>query len=118
MQIFIFITCAFCGVTSGVVYDILYIARCAVCGIRKEAFTLKDRIFTIACDVVYCLIFCAMFIFTSVMFNFYELRLYMLIGCILGALTYLKSFHVIVAFFVKKVYNKITRKKSAKIKET
>ncbi len=118
MQIFIFITCAFCGVISGVVYDILYIARCAVCGIRKEAFTLKDRIFTIACDVVYCLIFCAMFIFTSVMFNFYELRLYMLIGCILGALTYLKSFHVIVAFFVKKVYNKITRKKSAKIKET
>ena len=118
MQIFIFITCAFCGVISGVVYDILYIARCAVCGIHKEAFTVKDRIFTIACDIVYCLIFCAMFIFTSVMISFYELRLYMLLGCILGALLYLKSFHVIVAFFVKKVYNKLVQRKLKKIRET
>ena len=118
MQIFIFITCAFCGVISGVVYDILYIARCAVCGIHREAFTVKDRIFTFACDIVYSLIFAAMFIFTSVMFSFYELRFYMLLGCILGALLYLKSFHIIVAFFVKKVYNKITQRKSEKIKET
>ncbi|MDE6001528.1 MAG: hypothetical protein K2G96_04320, partial [Clostridia bacterium] len=67
MQIFIFITCACCGVISGIVYDILYIARCAVCGVEKQAYTAKDRIFIVACDILYCLIFAVMFGFTSVM---------------------------------------------------
>ena len=92
MQIFIFLTCACCGILSGVVYDVLYIARCAVCGIHKQAYTVKDRIFTAACDILYCLV-------------------YMFIGCVVGALLYLKSFHIFVAFSVKKVYNKITSKK-------
>lgn len=117
MQIFIFITCACCGIISGIVYDILYVARCAVCGVEKRAYTVKDRIFTIACDILYCLIFAAMFIFTSVMFDFYELRLFMLAGCLLGAFLYLKSFHVFVAFSVKKVYNKITFKRKDKVKK-
>lgn len=113
MQIFIFIVCTGCGVLSGIVYDVLYIARSAVCGVRSETFTVKDKIFTIACDLLYSVIFCAMFIFTSIMFDFYELRLFMILGCVLGAFLYLKSFHIIVAFFVKKVYNKITLKKIA-----
>lgn len=108
MAIFVFITCTCLGVVSGIVYDILYIARCAVCGIRKEAYTVKDRIFTASCDILYCLIFAAGFVFVSVMFDFDELRLYMLLACFIGAFLYLKSFHVIVAFSVKKVYNKIS----------
>ena len=112
MSVFIFITCAMCGVISGIVYDVLYIARCAVCGIHKQAYTVKDKIFTAACDILYCLTFAAMFIFISVMFGFDGFRLYMLLGCICGAALYLKSFHVFVAFFVKKVYNKITYKKN------
>ncbi len=52
-----------------------------------------------------------MFIFISVMFDFDRLRLYMILGCLLGALLYLKSFHVIVAFSVKKVYNGIISRK-------
>lgn len=112
MQIFIFITCACCGVVSGIVYDILYVARCAVCGIHKQVYTVKDKIFTAACDILYCLVFAAAFVFISVMFDFNGLRLYMLLGCVLGAALYLKSFHVFVAFFVKKVYNKITSEKN------
>lgn len=111
MQIFIFLTCACCGILSGIVYDVLYIARCAVCGIHKQAYTVKDRIFTAACDILYCLVFAAAFVFISVMFDFSGLRVYMLIGCVVGALLYLKSFHIFVAFSVKKVYNKITSKK-------
>ena len=107
MQIFIFLVCLFCGVLSGVVYDVLYIARSVLCGINKSVYTVKDRIFTVICDLLYCLVFAAGFIFVSVMFNFENLRLYMLLGCVLGALIYLKSFHIIVAFFVRKVYNKI-----------
>lgn len=112
MQIFIFITCACCGILSGIVYDVLYVARCSVCGVRKEAYTVKDKIFTAACDLLYFIVFAAAFVFISVMFDFYEIRLYMLIGSALGAILYLKSFHVIVAFCVKKVYNKIVSKKS------
>lgn len=111
MQIFIFLTCTCCGVLSGIVYDVLYVARCAVCGVESRAYTLKDRIFTIACDIIYTLVFAGMFIFTSVMFDFYELRLFMILGCALGAFLYLKSFHVFVAFLVKKVYNKVILKK-------
>ena len=113
MQVFIFIICALCGVLSGVVYDVLYIVRCAVCGINKRAYTLKDKIFTAACDVVYCLAFAAIFVFASVTFSFYGLRAYMFLACAAGAFLYLKSFHLIVAFSVKKVYNVITHRKGA-----
>lgn len=111
MEIFVFLVCCICGIVSGVAYDILYIARCAVCGVYKEAYTVKDRIFTAACDLLYMLLFCAVFVFASVVFDFYEIRWYMFLGCAVGALLYLKSFHLIVAFFVKKVYNKITHKR-------
>lgn len=104
-------TCAFCGVLSGAAYDILYIARCAVCGLNVPAYTVKDKVFTIICDLLYCIIFAAMFVFVSVTFNFYELRFFMLAGCVIGAILYLKSFHLIVAFFVKKVYNNIKSKR-------
>ena len=103
--------CLFCGIVSGVVYDVLYIARAVLCGVDKSAYTVKDKIFIIAADILYCLVFAAGFIFTSVMFDFEGLRLYMLIGCVLGALIYLKSFHLIVAFFCKKVYNNFTKRK-------
>ena len=111
MQFFIFMTCMLCGIVSGVVYDVLFIARAVLCGVDKSAYTVKDKIFIIAADILYCLVFAAGFIFTSVMFDFEGLRLYMLIGCVLGALIYLKSFHLIVAFFCKKVYNGITKRK-------
>lgn len=111
MSIFIFITCACCGIVSGVVYDILYIARCAVCGIHKQAYTVKDKIFTAACDILYCLVFAAAFVFLSVMFDFNGLRLYMLLGGLIGIALYLKSFHIFVAFLVNKVYNRATSKK-------
>ena len=99
MQIFIFITCLFTGIVSGVVYDVLYIARCVLCGPYMAAYTVKDKIFLVVCDLVYCAVLSAGFMF---------------IGCILGALVYLKSFHIIVAFFAKRVYNKI---KTTKEKE-
>jgi len=115
MQFFIFMICLFCGIISGVVYDVLYIARSAVCGVEKQNYTVKDKIFIVAADILYCLVFAAGFVFVSVLFNFTGFRLYMLIGCILGAALYLKSFHLIVAFFVKKVYNiKVKRQRRKK----
>lgn len=111
MQVFIFLTCALCGVLSGIVYDVLYLARAFVCGVNREKFTLKDKIFTCLCDLIYFAAFSAMFVFTSVTFEFYSIRLYMLVGCAFGALIYLKSIHLIIAFLIKKVYNSIAKVK-------
>ena len=102
------------GILSGIVYDILYIARCAVCGVHKQAYSVKDRIFTIVCDIVYCLFFGASYVFISVVFGFGNLRLFMILGCVLGAILYLKSFHLFVAFFVNKLYNKLRLRKTDK----
>ncbi len=114
MQIFIFIICMLCGVLSGVVYDVLYIARSVICGINKKEYTVKDKIFIIACDILYCLVFAAGFVFLSVLFDFESLRLYMLIGCAAGAFVYLKSFHLAIAFLVKKVYNSVAENLNGK----
>lgn len=110
MAFFVFMICLFSGVISGVVYDVLFIARCILCGTDRDNYTVKDKIFIAAEDILYCLVFAAGFIFLSVTFGFESFRPYMFIGCVLGALMYLKSFHVIVAFFVNKVYNSIAVK--------
>ena len=112
MDIFYFITCTSLGIASGIVYDVLYIARCAVCGVHKQAYSVKDRIFTAVCDILYCLFFAASYVFVSVIFGFSNLRLFMLLGCVLGAILYLKSFHIFVAFFVNKLYNRLKNKKN------
>lgn len=114
MQIFIFLTCALCGVCSGVVYDVLFIARAFVCGVDKAKFTIKDKIFTCICDLIYFAVFAAMFVFTSVTFEFYSIRLYMLAGCGFGALIYLKSIHIFIAFLIKKVYNNLAKVKTGR----
>ncbi len=111
MQVFIFLMCALCGVSSGIVYDVLYIARVFVCGTDKAGYTVKDKIFTCLCDLIYFGALSAMFIFVSVCFEFNTIRLYMLIGCALGALIYLKSLHLIIAFFIKKAYNSLVKVK-------
>lgn len=116
MQIFIFMTCMLCGVLSGIIYDVLYIARTFVCGVDKKKYTIKDKIFTVICDLLYFAVFAAMFIFVSVCFEFYQIRLYMLLGSALGAIIYLKSLHLIIAFFIKKVYNKINNTKNLRRK--
>ena len=82
MQVFIFLMCALCGVSSGIVYDVLYIARVFVCGTDKAGYTVKDKIFTCLCDLIY-----------------------------FGALIYLKSLHLIIAFFIKKAYNSLVKVK-------
>ena len=111
MQIFIFLCCMLCGVVSGLVYEILYIARVFVCGVDKRKYTVKDKIFTCICDILYFAVFAGMFVFTSITFEFYSLRLYMLIGCALGAIIYLKSLHVIIANCIKRVYNNLCMRK-------
>ncbi|MGN1060661.1 MAG: spore cortex biosynthesis protein YabQ [Candidatus Coproplasma sp.] len=109
MQAFILLTCILCGVASGFLYDLLYIARTIVCGVNKQKYTVKDKIFTFFCDVIYFAVFAATFVYVCVCFDFYTLRLFMLIGAAFGVLIYLKSFHLCIDFLIKKVYNSINK---------
>lgn len=111
MPLFIFLICIACGVCSGVVYDVFYLVRSAICGVEWQKYTKKDIAFTALCDVLYFLILTAMFLFVSVVFNFYRIRWFMVLGCVLGVLLYLKSIHFLIAILAKKVYNKVVQKK-------
>ncbi len=109
MQAFILLTCILCGVASGVLYDVLYIARTIVCGVDKQKYTVKDKIFTFFCDLIYFAVFALAFVYMCVCFDFYTLRLFMLIGAALGVLIYLKSLHLCIDFLIKRVYNSINK---------
>ena len=53
MQAFILLICILCGAVSGILYDVLYVARVIVCGVDKRSYTVKDKIFTFFCDLIY-----------------------------------------------------------------
>jgi hypothetical protein len=116
MQVFIFLISCLCGVLSGVVYDVFYIARQFVCGVNVAVYTIKDKIFIAVCDILYFIIFAVMFVFTSILFDFYQIRLYMLVGAAFGALLYLKSIHLFLAFLIQRVYNKAKKNERSRRK--
>lgn len=107
MQAFIMLVFTLCGAASGVVYDVLYVMRCVVCGVNARAYTVKDKLFTFACDVIFALAFSVVYIYACVCFDLYTFRLYTLLGAAVGFYIYLKSLHLCIAFLTKKVYNTI-----------
>ena len=90
-QFYIFLVCVSCGIAGGVVYDMFYLHRTFV---RVRAAEIAG-----------------MYLFVSLLFGLPDLRFYMFLGCLIGLLLYLKSFHRIVAFFAEKVYNRVKDKK-------
>lgn len=99
-QIYVFFVCLFCGVASGPFYDAFYLL--------KKLFPARAGV---ALDIVFCLFFAGLYIFLAVLFSLPEMRLFMFVGCLLGFLVYLKSFHRIVAFFTEWLYNNIIRRR-------
>ena len=99
-QFFIFIICMLTGIVSGLLYDFFYVI--------KRLF--RSKIVTAALNATFFTAFSVLYVFVAVMFEFPSSRGYMFIGCMLGLLAYVKSFHIIVAFLIEKVYN-MRRKK-------
>lgn len=115
MQLRIFALCLACGVLSGIVYDLLYIIRRAASGKVRVGRSVRGFVVAAVCDIAYALALSAMFVALSVAFSFPDVRAYMLLSVILGAALYIKSFHIMVAFFINRVYNII--RKSVKCKK-
>lgn len=107
MQIYIFLLCLACGVASGFAYDFLYLIRRAAAGAPAVKTKKREIIVTAVCDVIYALVLSALFVACSVAFSFPDVRLYMFAAVFSGALLYIKSLHIMVAFLVNKLYNRI-----------
>lgn len=113
-QTAIFFVCAATGIISGVAYDLLYAARTFLCGVAPSGARAKIIVFS--CDALYFVCLAAMFLACAYLFDFYEIRAYMLAACALGVALYLKSMHLTVAFLINKVYNKCRKIKKSKEK--
>lgn len=98
-QIFEFLVCIYAGLLSGIIYDIFYAIK-QFCGGKK---------FDIILDIVFFVVFALIYIFVSFIFEFPVFRLYMFLSAQLGLLMYIKSFHILFANAVKKIYNKLKR---------
>lgn len=113
-QTAIFFICAAAGISSGVVYDLLYAVRTFACGGAPSS--LFSKIITVSCDLAYFIALAAIFLGCAYFLDFYELRAYMIVACALGAVLYIKSMHLTVAFLINKVYNGCRKIKKSKEK--
>ena len=124
MEFYIFLTCLFSGIIGGVIYDVIYVVKVLMFGVEggnaptsdkgkkndeRKSKKKVERGAGIFFDVLFFILFSALSVFIGTLFSFPDFRAYMFIGNLLGLLLYLKSVHIIVAFFIKRVYN-ITRK--------
>ena len=98
-QVYFFLVCVAGGAMSGIVYDAFYLVKQFIAGRRVE----------ISLDILYFLCLSVLYVFLSVVFGLPDFRLYFFCGLLLGAALYLKSIHIILAFFVKKMYTVIRK---------
>ena len=94
-QFYVFMSCVMFGAMGGVVYSVLSILR----------LIIKNKVFNGAIDAIFMLVLSFIFSVFSYKSNFPNIRFYMMGGVLLGLILYLKSFHIILAKFVKKFYN-------------
>lgn len=96
-QFYVFMISVCCGAAGGLLYDAL--------GIVRAPFRVPAvRIVT---DILFCAAFAALYLAVCVALSLPDLRFYSFAACVLGFFLYLKSFHKIVAFFGRKIYNKM-----------
>ena len=100
-QIYVFITC----VALGGVFGALLSISCSIKNFIKNIClkAIPDFVVFVLCDVIYA--------FVSYNMKFPNVRIYMFLGIFVGIITYLKSFHILLAKIIKKIYNIIKRKK-------
>ena len=94
-QFYIFLACVMFGALGGIIFSLFSLIK----------FFIKNKIFHAISDIVCMVILSVVFSDFSYKNNFPNIRVYMLLGVFLGLFMYLKSFHRILAKFIKKLYN-------------
>lgn len=96
-QFFVFLSCFTFGVMAGIMFSISQIVH----DYNKNAIIKGVLDFT---AFIFTLVFFFIYSFSN---KFPSFRIYMVFGVFLGILAYMKSFHIILAKIVKKIYNKV-----------
>lgn len=99
-QFFIFLACLSFGGFSGMLLSLIY-------GVK---YFIKNKVVKIILDIISCSILGALFVIYSYKIYFPNFRIYMFFGVVVGLYLYLKSFHILLANFCKKIYNIIEQK--------
>ncbi len=98
-QIYIFLACVAYGGVSGVIFSILFCVKKIV----------KNQFLAFTFDFISFIVVAFGYLLYSYSLKFSDFRIYMPIGVFIGILAYLKSFHILVAKYVKKIYNIIRK---------
>ncbi len=99
-QFYVFLACVMFGAIGGTIFSFFSTTK----------MLIKSRVFEVIIDILCMLILSIAFSIFSYKNNFPNLRVYMLLGALIGLFMYLKSFHIILAKFAKKFYNIIVQK--------
>ena len=102
-QFYAFLVCVCCGTAGGLLYD-------GVCALRSPFCLGRKRGAAFVCiltDLCFGALFAFLLLAAGVALRLPALRAYLAAGCAAGFWLYRKSFHKIVAFFGKRMYNKV-----------
>lgn len=89
--------CCFSGIICGIFYELFYLLKL----IFKKNYIIKIL------DVLFFSLSAIVCRFIFFYYNLSNFRFFYIIGVFLGLVIYLNSFHNIIAFLIKLVYNKI-----------
>ena len=100
-QLYVFLACFSFGVFCGVVYSPITFFKSLI----------KIKAIQILIDVLFFTTVSFFYVLLSYKLKFPSLRFYMVFGVFSGLFSYMKSFHIILANFNKKLYNIIKKNK-------
>ncbi len=106
-QFYVFVACVGFGGACGILFTISAIIKTKI----------NNLILRIIPDLVAFLITAMLYCFYAFILCFPNFRIYMTVGVLLGILIYFKSFHILLANLLKKLYN-IKDKLFTRIKKT
>lgn len=106
-QFYVFIACIAFGGMGGVLFSIFQTIK----------FCIKNKLVKATFDVFVFLILAGGYVLYSHLLNFPNIRIYMMAGVFVGIVLYFKSFHIILAKYLKKLYNIIVKNLKRKKKE-
>ena len=93
-QIYYFLACLVFGFLGGLIYSI-----------KNLLFNSKNKSVSIIIDVLYFLFLLLLYVLYSYVFNFPNVRVYMILGVLTGIILCVESFGYILAKFIKRRYN-------------
>lgn len=98
-QFYVFVACVALGGACGILFSISQLIK----------IKISNIILRIIPDLIAFLITALIYAIYSHALSFPNFRIYMILGVIVGITLYFKSFHIMLAKYVKKLYNLLSK---------